>query len=104
MSLLLRNEVLAPIVAFVSSNIMHADWKNRYAALMALGAVSDGPDKQAFAQILTPSIQQLMNMFKDSSIKVREAISWVTFQICTHHADVMVCNPEQTTMFVTVLM
>ena len=48
-SLLLRNEVLGPIVAFVSSNIMHADWKNRYAALMALGAVSDGPDKQAFA-------------------------------------------------------
>jgi len=43
-------------------------------------------------------------MFKDSSIKVREAISWVTFQICTHHADVMVCTPEQTTMFVTVLM
>ena len=42
-------------------------------------------------------------MFKDSSIKVREAISWVTFQICTHHADVMVCTPEQTAMFVTVL-
>jgi len=56
MSLLLRNEILGPVVAFVQRNIMHADWKNRYAALMALGAVSDGPDKRAFAQILTPSI------------------------------------------------
>lgn len=46
---------------------------------MALGAASDGPDKQNFAQILSPSIQQLMNMFQDTSIKVREAISWVTF-------------------------
>jgi hypothetical protein len=67
---------------------------------MALGAVSDGPDKRAFAQILTPSILHLLNMFKDISIKVREAIAWVTFQICCHHAEVMVSTPESTAMFV----
>lgn len=70
---------------------------------MALGAASDGPDKAAYAQILTPSIQQLLNMFQDPSIKVREAISWVTFQICQHHAEVMTSTPEQTAMFVEVL-
>ena len=32
-------------------------------------------------------------MFKDQSIKVREAIAWVTLQICTHHADVMASTP-----------
>ena len=28
----------------------------RYAALMAFGAVAEGPDKKAFGGILTPSI------------------------------------------------
>ena len=103
LSLLLKNEVLGPVVQFVSANITHSDWKNRYAALMALGAVADGPEKQKFAEILTPSIAQLCNMFKDQSVKVREAIAWVIFQICTHHADVMVSTIEQTAMFISVL-
>ena len=42
-------------------------------------------------------------MFKDSSIKVREAIAWVIFQICTHHADVMTSSPPQTALFVGTL-
>lgn len=103
LSLLLKNEVLGPVVKFVSENITHAAWQNRYAALMALGAVSDGPDKAAFAEILTPSIAQLCNMFKDTSVKVREAIAWVVFQICTHHADVMVATAEQTANFIAVI-
>ena len=65
LSLLLRTDVLEQVIAFVSANIMHADWQKRYAALMALGAVSDGPDKQAFARILAPSIHQLLSMFTD---------------------------------------
>lgn len=42
-------------------------------------------------------------MFQDQSIKVREAISWVIYQICQHHADVMTCNVDQTALFVNVL-
>ena len=42
-------------------------------------------------------------MFQDGSVKVREAIAWVTSQICTHHADVMTTTPEQTAMFVNIL-
>ena len=43
-------------------------------------------------------------MFQDQSIKVREAIAWVTFQICIHHAEVMVATPEQTAHFVGVIL
>lgn len=81
-SLLLKDAVLGSVISFVQENIMHAEWQKRYAALMALGAASDGPEKQAFAAILNPSMNQLLAMFKDTSIKVREAISWVVFQIC----------------------
>ena len=55
-SLLLKNAVLDKVVQFVSTFIVHAEWQKRYAALMALGAASDGPEKSAYAQILTPSI------------------------------------------------
>ena len=92
-SLILRNEIVQPVVAFVPPNITNENWKNRYAALMSLGAIADGPDKAKFAEILMPSIQQLLAMFQDKSVKVREAISWVTYQICTHHAEVMVQTP-----------
>ena len=78
-SLLLGNAVLAPIVAFVQANIQNESWKARYSALMALGAVSDGPDKQEFAKIINPSMQLLLAMLKDQSIKVREAIAWVIY-------------------------
>jgi len=31
---------------------MAADWKKRYASLIALGAVADGPEKQSFAALI----------------------------------------------------
>ena len=65
LSLLLKNKVVQPVVQFVSTNIVDTDWKKRYAALMALGAIADGPDKQEFAKIVMPSMAQLFNMTKD---------------------------------------
>ena len=43
---LLKDDVMDPVVQFVAANIMQADWKNKYASLMALGSITDGPDKQ----------------------------------------------------------
>lgn len=91
-SMLLRNEVVQPVIAFVSSHILDPDWKNRYAALIALGAIAEGPEKVEFATILETSIGNLLNMFSDNSLKVREAISWVVNQICEHHAEVLVAS------------
>lgn len=81
------------VVEYVSKSIASADWKERYAALMALGTIIEGPDKVKFAEILIPSSQNLIAMFKDSSVKVRVAISWVISKICEHHSDVMTTNP-----------
>ena len=104
-SLLLKNYVLQPVVDFVGRNITdQQDWKKRYAALIALGAVADGPEKPAFASMILQSSAQLFSMFKDGSIKVREAIAWVTLQICTHHADVMAETPQQTQDFVQIIL
>jgi hypothetical protein len=88
-SLLIGSEVMPLVVEFVSSKIPSTDWKERYAALIALGAITEGPEKMKFNEILIPSIGQLLKMFQDPSIKVKQAISWVISKICEHHADVM---------------
>jgi hypothetical protein len=95
--------VIQPVVGFVGQNILDSNWKNRYASLIALGAIAEGPEKPAFAQILEPSISNLLNMFSDQSLKVREAISWVINQICEHHSEVLVSSPELTQHFVTII-
>jgi len=64
----------------------------RYAALIALGAIIEGPDRQKFKEVLFPGLENLLKMFQDTSSKVREAISWVVSKICEHHADVVTHN------------
>jgi len=44
-SVILKNDVMLPVVEFVKNNIMSQDWKLKYASLMALGAISEGPDQ-----------------------------------------------------------
>lgn len=102
-SQLLKTDVMAPVISFVAANILDPNWKNRYSALIALGAIAEGPEKQAFAAILQTSIANLINMFNDTSLKVREATSWVINNICEHHAEVLVSSPELTAHFVTLL-
>ena len=52
MSLLLGNHVLQPVVQFVTANITQEDWKNKYASLMALGSITEGPEKQMFLEVI----------------------------------------------------
>lgn len=54
---------------------------------MALGAVTEGPDRVQFAQILQSAYINLLNMFDDQNGKVREAIAWNIRKLCEHHAD-----------------
>ena len=82
-----------PVVGFVAQNIIQGSWKNKYAALMALGQIAEGPDKIKFSEVILQALLNLFNMFKDPSRKVREAIAWVMSRICEHHADVLL-NPQ----------
>lgn len=87
--MLTGNDVVQPVVNYVAANVESADWKRKYAALIALGSITEGPGKQNFLDIVLPTLPRLLEMFKDPSPKVREAISWVTSRICEHHADVV---------------
>lgn len=88
-ALLIKNDVMELVFPFVSENLHKPDWKMRYSALIALGAIIEGPDKIKFKEVLVPGLENLLKMFQDTSSKVRESISWVVSKICEHHADVV---------------
>lgn len=92
-SLLLRNDILEPILTFVSNNMANPNWKLRYAALLSLGAIVEGPEKVKFMQIIQSAIQPLIGMFNDPNQKVKEAIAWVFSKIIEHHSEVII-NPQ----------
>lgn len=85
------------MIDFVKTNIVDMQsWKKRYASLIALGGILEVPDKAAMSGILADSLIMLLNMFKDNSMKVREAISWVIQKACEHHGDVLTNTGEGT--------
>lgn len=88
-ALLLQNEITEPVVKFVVANISEQNWKQKYAALMALGSITEGPAKLQFSEVIVGTAPILLDLFKDQSVKVREANSWVLSRICENHADVL---------------
>lgn len=53
--------------------------------------------------MVMPGLQGLIGMFTDSSLKVRESLTWVIGKICEHHADILINNNEFTGLFVNQL-
>lgn len=93
-SMVIGNIIIAPVIAFVSNNITSGEWKKRYSALIALGAITEGPEKMRYIEVILPGLANLTLMFQDSNAKVREVIAWVMSKICEHHSEVFTQNPE----------
>ena len=87
--MLIRNDIMELAIKFVAANIQAADsWKQRYAGLIALGSITEGPDKHKFLEVIAQALNQLLLLFSDGSPKVREAICWVFSRLSEHHPDV----------------
>ena len=64
------------------------EWKNKYASLMALGSITEGPERAKFQEVIISAMPNLLNMFSDENAKVREAISWVMARVSEHHVEI----------------
>ena len=60
MAQLLENHVLGPVVQFVTANITKPDWQSKYSSLIALGSITEGPDKQQFLEVIVQAFQNLL--------------------------------------------
>lgn len=56
MALVIGNDIIGPVIAFVSQHIQDQNWKQRYSALIALGAITEGPEKIQYMNIILPGL------------------------------------------------
>jgi hypothetical protein len=92
-----------PVINFASTHIVSNNWKERYAALIALGSITDGPERNKFMEVIMSALPGLLQMFKEPNNKIREALSWVLHRICEHHPH-LVANPQISGEFISRLM
>lgn len=60
LAFLLGNHFMDPVVQFVAVNFQLDNWKAKYASLMALGSITEGPDKQKFLEVIIQALQNLL--------------------------------------------
>jgi len=99
---LIKNEVMEKVISFASNNIQSPNWKMKYAALISLGSITDGPEKAKFMEVIMQALPSLLGLSKDPVAKVREALAWVLSRICEFHPEV-VKHEQVTSVFVPTL-
>lgn len=63
---------------FAAQNIQHDDWRFKNAGLIAIGSITEGPDKLKFLQeFIVPAMPQLELMLTHSNPRVRQVAVWV---------------------------
>ena len=94
LAVLIKNDVVDKVVGFAAQNLqVQLSWQQKYSALVALGSITEGPEKQKFTSIIIDALPNLFVMAKERSSKVRQALAYVLLRICEHHPDV-VCSPQ----------
>lgn len=48
------DQILDQVIDFVSNNINSPNWKLRYSSLLALGSITEGPDRMKFLNKIMP--------------------------------------------------
>ena len=89
LAILRPNDVVPPVVTYAGTNLQMPGWRAKYSGLLALGSITEGPEKTQFAQVIGQALASLMQLCKDQSAKVRKAAVWVLGKICEHHAEVV---------------
>lgn len=74
--------VVPTVVQFVESNIRAESWQQREAAVMAFGAVLEGPDATVLGPLVNQALGTLLQMISsDSSVAVQDTVAWTLSKI-----------------------
>ncbi|CBZ49701.1 hypothetical protein NCLIV_001890 [Neospora caninum Liverpool] len=84
-----KNDILPPVIQFVSENFSSPDWTRREAAVLAFGSIMEGPDTEALKPLVEESFTSLVNVLQDSSVAVRDTAAWTLGRIAQFHTPVV---------------
>ncbi|XP_020607239.1 importin subunit beta-1-like [Orbicella faveolata] len=90
-----ENDVIPFVTDFIMGNIKNPEWKNRDAAVMAFGAILEGPDPKALQPYAAVATPMLINLMGDESVVVRDSVAWTLGRICEILPQVVIENNLQ---------
>ena len=64
-ALIVGDQILDKTFNFVGVNLENPDWKVKYASLVTLGAITEGPDKNRFITTINQGKELLLPKFQD---------------------------------------
>ena len=77
-----EDDVVPHVLPFVKENIKHADWRYRDAALMAFGAILEGPEPNQLKGLVEQAMPMLIELMKDPSVVVKDTAAWTIGRVC----------------------
>jgi importin subunit beta-1 len=84
------DEIVKFVTPFVTENLGSAEWRNRDAALTALGSILDGPTED-LAPFILSVMPNILASLEDNLLQVKETAAWTISQVCTFFPEV-VCS------------
>lgn len=84
--------IVQPVIPFIESNIRAEDWHHREAAVMAFGAILDGPDQAKLTPLVQQALPTLIQMMQDPHPSVKDTVAWTLGRITELMVDAI--NPE----------
>eukprot|EP00002_Diphylleia_rotans_P030110 TRINITY_DN6171_c0_g1_i6.p1 TRINITY_DN6171_c0_g1~~TRINITY_DN6171_c0_g1_i6.p1 ORF type:complete len:674 (+),score=162.57 TRINITY_DN6171_c0_g1_i6:111-2132(+) len=88
-SVIMKDAITVPVVAFIQTAISNPDWHYREAALMAFGCIMEGPSSAQLAPYIQNAIPTIANLVNDVSEVVRDTATWALGRICEFHGHVI---------------
>lgn len=85
--------IVQPVIPFIEANIKSPDWHAREAAVMAFGAILDGPDPAALETLVQQALPILLPMMQDSNLNVKDTTAYTIGCICDLMAQSLRAEP-----------
>ncbi|CAM9411941.1 unnamed protein product [Ectocarpus sp. 6 AP-2014] len=82
---LVDDDVVDQMVPFVTENIQSANWRQREAAVMAFGAVLEGPTVEKLSPLVQSAMPILIGLMRDPHVMVKDSATWTIGKICELH-------------------
>ncbi|KAH6575430.1 hypothetical protein BASA60_005017 [Batrachochytrium salamandrivorans] len=96
-------DAIVPLVLpSIESNIKNEDWKFREAAVMAFGAILEGPDPAQLGSLVQMAFPTLLELMRDNVVQVKDTTAWTLSRIC--QGLVQFITPEQFPGFISTIL
>lgn len=81
-----KDDCVPKVVEFVTANIGGTNWRQKEAAVLALGSILEGPDPDKLRPLVSEAMRVLLPLLRDeTNSMVKDTTAWTIAEICRLH-------------------